>query len=143
MASQEYSTMAAISRVVRSARDSANFLWRAMLPANTEMARNTVSRSRSAPERTEKRKNGDTAKKSRLAVASSEQNTAGPKPRKRAVNNTAANRRVKRWRCSTGEKVQRLSATHTARAAPPYCTSAEGFFRALQLFRMVPVTDII
>ena len=39
--------MAAISRVVRSARDSANVFWRAMLPANTEMARNATSRSRS------------------------------------------------------------------------------------------------
>ena len=42
--------MAAISRVVRSARDSANVLCRAMLPATTEIARKTSSRSRSAPE---------------------------------------------------------------------------------------------
>ncbi len=31
--------MAAISRVVRSARDSANVFWRAILPANMEMAK--------------------------------------------------------------------------------------------------------
>jgi len=113
-----------------------------MLPANTERERNTSSRSRSALERMAKPKKGETAKKSRQAVESREQKTEGPKPRKRAVNNTAANKRVKRWRCSTGEKVQRLSATHTASAAPPYCTNGEAFFRIVQLFKLAAIPCI-
>src|ERR1039458_5496882 len=64
--------MAAISRVVRSARDSASVFCRAILPANTEMARKTVSRSRSAPVRIPKLKYGGSAKKSRQAVETSE-----------------------------------------------------------------------
>ncbi len=134
--------MAAISRVVRSARDSANVFCRAMLPANTEMARKTASRSRSAPVWILKLKGGGNTKNSRQAVETSEQNTAGPKPRKRAVKSTAARKSAKGLRCSTAEKVQRLSATHTASAAPPYCTSAEYRFRAIQLFRLAPIPDI-
>src|SRR5450631_1949220 len=61
---------------------------------------------------------------------------------KRAVKSTAASKIAKRWRCRMGEKVQRLSATHTASAAPPYCTSAEYRFRATQLFRLAPIPDI-
>src|ERR1700719_4744987 len=113
-----------------------------MLPANTERERNTSSRSRSALERMAKPKKGEMAKKSRHAVESREQKTEGPKPRKRAVNNTAANKRVKRWRCSTGEKVQRLSATHTASAAPPYCTNGEAFFCIVQLFKLAAIPCI-
>jgi hypothetical protein len=143
MASHEYSTIAAISRRLRSARDSASFLCRAMLPAKTEMARNTASRSASALDRMEKLKKGATAKKSRQAVETTEQNTAGPKPRKRAVNMTAASNKEKRWRCKTGENVQRLRAIHTVSAAAVYCTSAECFFRANQLIRIVPVPDIL
>src|ERR1019366_8942615 len=50
-----------------AARDSASVFCRAILPANTEMARKTVSRSRSAPVRIPKLKYGGSAKKSRQA----------------------------------------------------------------------------
>src|ERR1700691_3671830 len=72
-----------------------------------------------------------------------EQKTAGPKPRKRALNSTAANKRTKGWRCNTGKKVQTLSATHTASAAPMYCAGAECRFLAIQLFRLTPVPDMV
>src|SRR5208282_1791529 len=113
-----------------------------MLAANIEMARKAASRSRSALVPMRKVKWGGTAKKSRQAVESSEQKTAGPKPRKRAVKRTAANKSTNRWRCSTEEKVQRLSATQTASAAPVYCTSAEYRLRAIQLFRLAPIPRI-
>src|ERR1700722_3568952 len=85
---------------------------------------------------------GGRAKKSRHAVETSEQKTAGPKPRKRAVNSTAASSSTKRRRCKTGEKVQRLNATHTASKAPAYCTGAEWRFFAIQLFKLSPILDI-
>src|SRR5208282_4998692 len=113
-----------------------------MLAANIEMARKAASRSRSALVPMRKVKWGGTAKKSRQAVERNEQKTAGPKPRKRAVKSTAASRSTKRWRCNMPEKVQRLSATHTASAAPEYCTSAESRFRAIQVFRLASIPDI-
>src|SRR5208282_322110 len=113
-----------------------------MLAANIEMARKAASRSRSALVPMRKVKWGGTAKKSRQAVETSEQKTAGPKPRKRAVKSTAASKSTKRWRCSAAESVQQLSATHTASAAPKYCTSAEYRFRAIQFFRLAPISDI-
>src|SRR5271156_1471565 len=125
IASQEYSTMAAISRVGRSARDSASVFCRAMLLANMDMTRKASRRSRSALVLTPKVKYGGKAKKSRQAVEISEEKTAGPNPRKRAVKRTAASRSAKRWRCRSGEKVQRLSATHTASAAPKYCAQGK------------------
>src|SRR5271170_6357397 len=97
--------MAAISRVVRSARDSASVFWRAILLANMERERKASSRSRSAVVLIRKVNWGDMVKKLRPAAETSEQKTAGPNPRKRAVNSTAASESAKRWRCSTGEKV--------------------------------------
>src|SRR5208282_4976620 len=113
-----------------------------MLAANIEMARKAASRSRSALVPMRKVKWGGTAKKSRQAVETSEQKTAGPKPRKRAVKSTAASKSTKRWRCSAAESVQQLSATHTASAAPKYCTSAEYRFRAIQFSRLAKISDI-
>src|ERR1700731_539695 len=113
-----------------------------MLTANTEMDKNTANRSRSAVDRMENPKKGDTVKKSRQAVEISEQKTAGPEPMKRAVNRTAASNREKRWRCKTGEKVQRLSATQTAMTAPAYRTHTVFRCRTIQLLRIVSVPDI-
>src|ERR1035438_9783347 len=76
------------------------------------------------------------------AVKRRVQKTAGPKPRKRAVKSTAANKSTKIWRCSTGEKVNRLRATHTASVAPAYCTSAACRCREIQFFRLGLILDI-
>src|ERR1035438_4106793 len=141
MASQEYSTMAAISRVVRSARDSALVVCQAMLPAKTEIARNAMSRSRSVPLLMLKLWWGARVKKSRQAAERREQKIAGPNPIKRPVKSTAAKRSTKRWRCRVGVKVQKLSATQAARAAPTYCAIGPRLLRAIQPF-LAPVLNI-
>src|SRR5580765_3505256 len=143
IASSEHSTMAAISRKVRSDVNSAWVFCRTKLPTSTASARNTASRSTSSLRLTARLKRGESTKKSRQAVDTAEQSSAGPSPKKRAVTTTAARNNEKGWRCRNGDRVQTLSATQAASTAQPYCTSVEWRCSAVHFSSMDLLPDMV
>src|ERR1700741_3870362 len=112
MASSEDATIAATRSKVWSARTSARDFCRARLAANSEMKTKVIRRAISELCRFSE-KCGSNAKKSRANTDRAVPKTAGPKPRKRAVNTTLSTKIANGSWCINDDIDQTLVAATT------------------------------